>query len=195
MDGGENPGIGRKELGQRVRDVRHQRGMTLRELDRLAGLSATHISEIERGKTSPTIGALIRIAAALGCEVAYFVEPEALPEVSITRAVDRLSRDFGPARMQVQTSGIPGGRLQAVSIRLDGDRKPLVFDRGEGSLGALVLWGSIRLETGAGTQDLEAGDSIHVPLDQPVQIASIGGTAEIFAVTTAPLKSTDTGTL
>lgn len=181
------PGIGRTELGQRVREIRHQRGMTLKELDQLAGLSATHLSEIERGKTSPTIGTLTRIAEALGSDVSYFVEPEALPDVLLTRASHRLGHDFGPAQMRVRASGIPGGRLQAVSIRLDGHGKPLILQRGDGSLTAYVLSGSIRLETSAGTQALEAGDSIHVNLTEPVQMVSTGGPAEIFAVTTEAL--------
>ncbi|MDZ4804441.1 MAG: XRE family transcriptional regulator [Candidatus Eisenbacteria bacterium] len=191
MDDSMNTSIDRAELGQRVRDARHRRGMTLKDLDQAAGLSATHISEIERGKTSPTIGVLIRIAGALGREASYFVEPEVLPDVSITRASDRVASNFGPARIRVETSGIPGGRLQAVSLSLDGDRNPLVIGRGEGSLGAFVLSGSIRFETGAGVQVLEPGDSIYVRLEEPIRIASTGGPAELFAVTTAPLEPGD----
>lgn len=191
MDGRANPGIGRQELGRRVREVRQQRRMTLKDTELRAGLSATHISEVERGKTSPTIGALIRIAGALSCDVSYFVELEALPEVSITRAGDRSSREMGPARIQVQTSGIPGGRLQAVSIQLDGDRKPLVIHPGAGSFTGFVRLGSIRFETGADVQLLESGDSFHVHLDKPVQLTSAGGPAEIFVVTTAPFPPVD----
>ncbi|TPW03856.1 MAG: Cro/CI family transcriptional regulator, partial [bacterium] len=89
VDDGMNNHIDRVELGQRLRDARRQSGLTLKDLDQAAGLSATHISEIERGKTSPTIGVLIRIAGALGKDASYFVEPEALPDVSIIRAGDR----------------------------------------------------------------------------------------------------------
>ena len=56
----------KEQLGTRIRSVRKERGLTLKELERVSGFSATHISEIERGKTSPTIGALVRISNALG---------------------------------------------------------------------------------------------------------------------------------
>jgi len=160
--------------------------MTLKEMELRAGLSATHISEIERGKTSPTIGALIRIAGALSCEVSYFVELEALPELSITRAGNRSSQEVGPAHIQVRTSGIPGGRLHAVTIFLDGDREPLVIPPGAGSTTGFVTLGSIRLDTGSGIQLLGPGDSFHVHPDRTVQLAGAGGPAEIFVVTTAP---------
>ena len=45
------------EIGRRIRTVRRERGLTLRQVAATAGLSATHISEIERGHTTPTVGA------------------------------------------------------------------------------------------------------------------------------------------
>jgi type IV pilus assembly protein PilB len=55
--------------------------MTLKNVETLSGLSSTHISEIERGMTSPTIGALIRIAHALKKDPSYFIEERKLIEV------------------------------------------------------------------------------------------------------------------
>ena len=67
--------ITKEALGKRVRDVRTRGKMTLKIVEGRSGLSSTHISEIERGMTSPTIGALIRIAHALGKEtIAEYVE-------------------------------------------------------------------------------------------------------------------------
>jgi transcriptional regulator with XRE-family HTH domain len=53
-------------IGERVRRIRQQKGLTLRAVEQRARVSATHVSEIERGKTSPTVGVIGRIAAALG---------------------------------------------------------------------------------------------------------------------------------
>ena len=50
------------EIGRRIRAVRRERGLTLRQVAAAAALSATHISEIERGHTTPTVGALLRVA-------------------------------------------------------------------------------------------------------------------------------------
>ena len=63
--------------------------MTLKNVEAKASISATHISEIERGKTSPTIGALLRIADALEKDPAYFIEADELDDVSFIALEDR----------------------------------------------------------------------------------------------------------
>lgn len=76
-------------------------------MDQLSGFSATHISEIERGKTSPTIRALLRVAAALGKEPSYFIEEELLPEIALMAGREALPAGFGEG--EILTPGIPGG--------------------------------------------------------------------------------------
>ena len=70
------------ELGRRIRNLRLQQRMTLKQVEESSGLSATHLSEIERGRTSPTIGALVRIARALQKDTSYFIEAEERAEVA-----------------------------------------------------------------------------------------------------------------
>ena len=77
------------ELGRRIKMLRVSRGLTLKNLEERGGISATHISEIERGKASPTVGALGRIARALGLRPATLVEPRVLPESAMLRAAQR----------------------------------------------------------------------------------------------------------
>jgi transcriptional regulator with XRE-family HTH domain len=52
-------------IGARIRQFRTQKGLTLQALGRLTGLSPSMLSRVERGKTSPSIGTLIVICAAL----------------------------------------------------------------------------------------------------------------------------------
>src|SRR6188474_1085893 len=87
-----------EELGRRIKLLRVSRGLTLKDLEERGGISATHVSEIERGKASPTIGALGRIARALGMRPATLVEPHVLPEVTVTREADR-------AALRIQVGG------------------------------------------------------------------------------------------
>ena len=68
--------LDKAELGRRVKLERLSKGMTLKQVADASGMSPTHISEIERGRTSPTVGALLRIARALGKSATYFVEEE-----------------------------------------------------------------------------------------------------------------------
>ena len=43
--------VGIEELGRRIRKLRIERRMTLKQVELAASLSATHLSEIERGRT------------------------------------------------------------------------------------------------------------------------------------------------
>jgi transcriptional regulator with XRE-family HTH domain len=56
-------------LGSRVRALRLQRGMTLKELGERAGLSHPFLSQLERGLARPSVASAERIASALGVSV------------------------------------------------------------------------------------------------------------------------------
>ena len=52
-------------LGKKVQDFRNKSGMSLRELAKRAGLTASMLSQIERDLVNPSIGTLKAIAQAL----------------------------------------------------------------------------------------------------------------------------------
>ncbi|GAA0251365.1 XRE family transcriptional regulator [Cryptosporangium japonicum] len=55
-----------ERLGESVRRLRKERGMTLVELARAADLSHSFLSQLERGRSRPSMSSLHRIAQALG---------------------------------------------------------------------------------------------------------------------------------
>jgi len=61
-------------FGDRLRELRAAAELTQRELARLAGTSAAAISNFEAGNNSPTLGTLVRLADALGCNVTDLVD-------------------------------------------------------------------------------------------------------------------------
>ncbi|MFD7552852.1 helix-turn-helix domain-containing protein [Streptomyces sp. NPDC059816] len=65
------PAGGSPGLGARLRKVRSERGLSLRELGRLAGCSASLISQVERGQTAPSAGVIYGIANALDISLDY----------------------------------------------------------------------------------------------------------------------------
>jgi transcriptional regulator with XRE-family HTH domain len=70
------------ELGKRVREERLKQSLTLKAVENLSGVSATHISQIERGITWPTVNALGKVAGALKKNMSVFLEDVELPEIS-----------------------------------------------------------------------------------------------------------------
>lgn len=59
----------RKRIGERIRQLRKQQGVSQVELSEKAGLIQPHIVRIEQGRYSVGLDTLQAIAKALGCTV------------------------------------------------------------------------------------------------------------------------------
>lgn len=57
------------EIGARIKSLRLNKGIKQIELAKMAGISNTYLSDIEKGRTDPSIKTLTKIANALGMEV------------------------------------------------------------------------------------------------------------------------------
>ncbi|MGP4005019.1 helix-turn-helix domain-containing protein [Streptomyces sp. 4N124] len=70
-------------VGARIRQVRLDRGMSLRSLAREIGVSASLVSQIETGKSQPSVSTLYAITTALGISVeSLFEAREPAPPVA-----------------------------------------------------------------------------------------------------------------
>jgi len=56
-------------MGQRISRLRRERGLSQSELAQSAELDRTYLSGVERGKQNPSVGVLLRLAAALGVSI------------------------------------------------------------------------------------------------------------------------------
>ena len=60
-------------FGERLRELREKRELSLRSLADLAGMSYTYISDLERGLRVPSLTTIIRLAVALDSKVTDLV--------------------------------------------------------------------------------------------------------------------------
>ena len=60
-------------IGAAVRSLRQARGLTLEALADAAGMNVTYLSDIERGRSNPTIGKLGDLAMVLDISVSALV--------------------------------------------------------------------------------------------------------------------------
>ena len=83
------------DVGARLRQLREARNVSMRTLATMSGLSANALSMIERGKTSPSVSTLYRIAGALAVPVtAFFAPEEARKKVVFLKADERARLPF-----------------------------------------------------------------------------------------------------
>jgi transcriptional regulator with XRE-family HTH domain len=161
-------------IGARVRELRNQRQLTLQALADLTGLSASLLSLVERGKTSPSIGTLVSVAYALGLHMNDLVPGESPSEASpVTLRSDQ--REFrtpdGVTRRVLKddrTRGIelaineyaPGGSSAASSLHHEG------FEYG------VVLDGTLTVYLAEDRHVLRGGDSIGYDSTRPHRICN-----------------------
>src|SRR5512140_3197815 len=63
------------DVGLRLHELREAHSMSMRALAARSGLSANALSMIERGRTSPSVSTLYKLADALGVPVTEFFAP------------------------------------------------------------------------------------------------------------------------
>src|SRR6201995_6177910 len=66
-------------VGTNIRQLRMAKGLTLDRLATSSELTRGYISLVERGLKMPSLAALLRMAAALEVNVAYFFDPNSEP--------------------------------------------------------------------------------------------------------------------
>jgi transcriptional regulator with XRE-family HTH domain len=71
-------------IGERIKQIRIERKMTLANLSEKTNISVSYLSQIERDKTTPSLASLAEIASALETNLRYFFEEKG-EHVFVTR--------------------------------------------------------------------------------------------------------------
>ncbi len=109
------------DVGQRLKELRQERGMSMRSLARTSGLSTNALSMIERGRTSPSVSTLHKLADALEVPVTAFfrIEPPR-QEIVFRKALERRRVAFQRGLWE----GLGGesfvGRVEPFMLTLEG---------------------------------------------------------------------------
>src|SRR5262245_63337579 len=79
-----------QHLGDRVRQLRAERGWSLQTLAGASGVSRSMLSQIEREQANPTLAVTLRIAQAFAMTLGDLVQvPDASSSITVIRADDR----------------------------------------------------------------------------------------------------------
>jgi len=178
------------ELGERIKQLRLARNLTLKQVGEKAKVSATHLSEIERGKTSPTVGALMRIAHALDREPAHLVNDEDVPSISVVRRSERRTWSTGDGTIVGLSRPIRPHELSLLEVEIEpGARDPTAGLGQSGEVLVVVLHGVVEIVVCGNHHLLRDGDVLHFPAHDPHQVrVAEGGRARILWVTSPPVR-------
>jgi transcriptional regulator with XRE-family HTH domain len=170
---GKRKPVSRSEqnLGERLRQLRAERNISVRTLAARTGFSASFVSQVELNRASPSISSLERLAGALGLTLGdFFRESDHVSPTAVTRSGKRrpLVSWWSHAQIEALTPMGPRRRLEAVLITI----------AGSGSSGkrlhasprhqfAVVFQGEIRLTLEKNVKRLTRGDSVTIDASTP----------------------------
>lgn len=165
-------------VGQRLRQLRAARGISIRALAEQSGLNVNTISMIENGKTSPSVSTLQQVAAALEAPITAFFETEKPPQRIIhQKAAERPSAAFTHGRLADLAAGFarPGVEPFLVTLQPQADSgdTPIVHT---GVEFVFCLEGQIGYEVDGQTFTLAEGDSLVFEAHLPHRWRNTGGT-------------------
>jgi transcriptional regulator with XRE-family HTH domain len=156
-------------LGQRVRALRRERGLTLDGLARRSGVSRAMISKLERGEKNPTLVVAAKVAEGLGVSLSQVVGVEERREVVVVRRERRmvmrdpetgferqlLSPSFGDRGIEFTRNLVPVGSTSGVfPPQRRGVSGYVVVERGR-----------LRALLGSDEYFLERGDALYFEAD------------------------------
>lgn len=149
-------------VGERVREWRNRRRLSIRALAEQSGLSPTTLSLIENGKTSPSVATLQQLAMTLGVPITAFFETSAdVQKVTHQKPGRRLGVPFTRGQLHDLGAGIARRGIEPFLIVLephaDSGPTPIVHT---GREFAYCLEGRLAYTIAAETYLLEAGDSL-----------------------------------
>jgi len=158
-----------EEIGGRIRALRKERGHTLGELAARVGCSPSFISQVERGKVSPSIATLKKITAVLNATIVdLFVRP-AGSEPVVTHKNERIeiTQKQWKAKVHLLVQETHGKRMQPFyTVIKPGGGAPELYSH-QGEEFGLVLKGELEINLNGVIYRVGENDSFyyssHIP--------------------------------
>ena len=155
-------------VGGTIRMLRQRKGLSLRALAELSGLSTNAISRIERGENSPTVATLRQLANGLDVLVIDFFKDETEGNTVFVRREQRSRSQSMGGLIESLGSGLPEQNLEPFMITVDpttGSTEDPYTHPGEEFVHCLE--GTIEYRVGNQLFQLRSGDSLLFKADQP----------------------------
>lgn len=113
-------------IGQRIKEVRTQLGITQAQLARRIGTTTQNISQYERNIRNPKFATLQKIASALGCDVTIFLpsqneNPEYFDSVKeqLTAEQREEMNSIAKGEIEFESDQVQKGKLDLLYMQLN----------------------------------------------------------------------------
>jgi len=166
-------------LGANLRTLRQKQGLSLDVLARRSGVSKAMLSQIEQGKTNPTVATVWKISVALGISLHEMLDAGSGRAVEILRGSDAMVVAEKKGNYEVRVVSpvhmVEDVEMYVVNFSARGELKSKAHYAGTTEL-VNVVRGSFRITSGKDTEVINQGDSARYAADQEHSIVLLGKT-------------------
>ena len=181
---------GVEALGQKIKALRENKGMSLDAMSKMTGFDVETLSKIEKNEIQPQLGTVIKLSKALDSALGRLVSGQGDKLYSITRKNERKSvprsttSKTGGQKLYTYKSLAPevkGRHMEALLVQLEEypDQEVSVH---EGEEFIFVIDGVVLLKIGEEFFELDPGDSAYYLSTTPHLLSAKSGKATIVAV-------------
>jgi len=176
-------------IGDKIKNLRTEKGLSLQELSKQTGFEVELLSSIERKEFQPQLGTIIRLSKALDGAFSKLVAGAGDKLYSITRRDDQkvISRSTSQKSnkplytYKSLAPEVKGRHMEALMVELE-DNPDVDLSVHDGEEFIYVIGGTVQVRIGEETFDLQTGDSIYYLSTTPHLVAGKNGKATILAV-------------
>lgn len=178
-----------EEIGERIKKIREEKGLSLDELSKLTGFDTDLLANIEKNEIQPQLGTIIKLSKALDSAFTRLVSGVGENFYSITRKAEQkvVFRSPSPkGKKQIYTykslaPDVKGRHMEALIVQLEEapEESTSVHD---GEEFIYVISGVALLKIGEDSFELNPGDSVYYLSTTPHLISAKSGTSTILAV-------------
>ncbi|WP_346355300.1 XRE family transcriptional regulator [Azotosporobacter soli] len=156
------------EIGEKIAALRKSKGLTLKNMSELCGLSISFLSQIENGSSSLAITSLKKIAETLNVPITYFFDTHENHHYHVTLEKQEKWNIEGSPFEYVRLSGqFPESSVEPLLVTLPPNSNFGQVYSHPGEEFVYVLEGALLVDLDGKQHRVKTGESIHYPSTLP----------------------------
>lgn len=176
-----------RPVGERLRELRVGRRLTLKEVAQRAALSESFVSQLERGRTGTSLKTLQRLTTALGVELGDIFDAHPPNRARLIRHSERSLVSIGSlSKYRITPAATSNLEVVGGIFEPGGTAGIEQYTHGDSEEVVVVLDGSVRAEIGEETYELAKGDSLCYRSSAPHTFHASQTGAEVIWIVSPP---------
>lgn len=175
-------------IGEKLKALRLQQKLTINDISQRAKVTKSLISQIENGKSLPSLKSLIALTTALGTTVGYLFSSDMESSEMVVKAAERkVMHTKNGVTLYLLTPSLRNRQVEFLSVVYEKGASSGILHAHRGEEYGIVLKGRLQVAVQEDTYVLEEGDSIVINSEIPHKISNVyPGTTEVIWANTPP---------